>query len=510
VVVVPIYATLTAQQTAYILTDSGARVVVVSTRHQLDKVLSIKEQTAVERVIVMDPVNTGQAEPMQRLMREGPAERDPDLETRAAAISADDLASIVYTSGTTGTSKGVQLTHGNLTSNVLNSMNGFDLGPEEISVSFLPLSHVTARHADFALLYRGVTLAYCSFIEQLPETLLEVRPSVFIAVPRVYEKIHGQVEQQANRFSKRAIYHWALSVGRAHSHEILAGMKPKALSWKLANRLVYSQVRARLGGRIAIFVSGGAPLGKELASWYASIGIRIHEGYGLTETSPVIAINTPGAHKIGTVGRPLVNLEVRIANDSEILVRGPSVFQGYWNRPEETEKAFEDGWFKTGDIGNLDENGFLSVTDRKKDLLKTSGGKFIAPQPIENSIKLNALIGTAVVLGDRRKFASVIISPHFPLLEEWARANHVSFSSRQELIADPKVKTLYEGIVRDVNRSLARFETLKKVLLVKEEFTASDGTLTPTFKLRRKAIEDRYRNEIDEMYRESEEVSSLL
>ena len=509
VVVVPIYSTLTAPQTGYILVDSGAKVVVVSTSQQLEKVLSIQDQTAVERVVVMDAVTSAHAEPMQRLMREGPSDRDPELEARARAISADDLASIIYTSGTTGTSKGVQLSHGNLTSNVLNSLTEFDVGPEDISVSFLPLSHVTARHADLGLLYRGVTLAYCPFFEQLPQTLLEVLPTIFIAVPRVYEKIHTQVELRANRFPKRAIYQWALPVGRAHSTEILAGRQPKALSWKLANKLVYSQVRARMGGRVRIFVSGGAPLGKELASWYASIGIRIHEGYGLTETSPVIAINTPRAHKVGTVGRPLPNVEVRIAADSEILVRGPSVFHGYWNRPDETESAFLDGWFKTGDIGDLDEEGFLSVTDRKKDLLKTSGGKFIAPQPIENSIKLNSLIGTAVVLGDRRKFASVIISPHFPLLEEWATANNVSFSSRQQLISDPRVKILYEGIVAEVNRGLARYETLKRVLLVPDEFTANDGTLTPTFKLRRKAIEERYRKEIEELYREAEQVSSI-
>ncbi len=506
-VVVPIYSTLTAQQTAYILNDSGAKVVVVSTEDQLKKVLSIKNQTAVEKVVVMDPVENDEAVPMRRLMQEGPTERDSELEARARSISPDDLASIIYTSGTTGTSKGVQLSHGNLTANVLNSMNGFEVGPGQISISFLPLSHVTARHADFALLYRGVTLAYCPFFEQLPQTLAEVLPTIFVAVPRVYEKIYSQVEQKVKGFPKRAIYRWALSVGRAHSPKVLAGKTPKALSWKLADKLVYSQVRSRMGGRVGTFVSGGAPLGKELAAWYASIGIRIHEGYGLTETSPVIAINTPRAHKMGTVGRPLSNVEVRIANDQEILVRGPSVFRGYWNRPEETRNAFVDGWFKTGDIGNLDEDGFLSVTDRKKDLLKTSGGKFIAPQPIENSIKLNALIGTAVVLGDRRKFASVIISPHFPLLEEWAGVNRVPFSSRQELVANPKVKALYEDIIAEVNRGLARYETLKRVLLVPDEFTANDGTLTPTLKLRRKAIEERYRKQIDDLYREAEIAS---
>jgi long-chain acyl-CoA synthetase len=337
---------------------------------------------------------------------------------------------------------------------------------------------------------------------------MEVRPTIFVAVPRVYEKIFNQVERKTQGFAKQKIYRWALSVGRTHRPKILAGKKPQSPSWKMASKLVYSKVRAQLGGQVEIFVSGGAPLGKELAAWYASIGIRIHEGYGLTETSPVIAINTPRAHKMGTVGRPLNNVEVKIADDAEILVRGPSVFTAYWNRPEDTRNAFVNGWFKTGDIGNLDEDGFLAVTDRKKDLLKTSGGKFIAPQPVENSLKVNALIGTAVVLGDRRKFASVIISPHFPLLEEWARANNVTFSSREDLVSNPKVKALYEGIVSQVNHGLARYETLKKVLLVPDEFSPNDGSLTPTLKLRRKTIEERYRKQIDELY-ENAEVSSL-
>jgi len=501
-VVVPIYATLTAQQTSYILCDSTAKIVFVSTADQLKKVLSIKDETALERVVVMDSVATADAAPMRPLMQKGPTGRDSELERVARTITPDNLASIIYTSGTTGTSKGVQLTHGNLTSNVLNSLRDFKVNSGHISVSFLPLSHVTARHADIALLHQGVTLAYCPFFEDLPQTLMEVRPTIFIAVPRVYEKIYLQVEKNTQGKAKGAIYRWARSVGAAHRSKVLDGATPTSLDWKLAHRLVYSKVRARMGGQVKIFVSGGAPLGRELAEWYASIGIRIHEGYGLTETSPVIAINSPQAHKVGTVGSPLCNVEVRIASDSEILVRGPSVFRAYWNRPEETRDAFVDGWFKTGDIGQLDEDGFLTVTDRKKDLLKTSGGKFIAPQPVENSLKLNALIGTAVVLGDRRKFASVLISPHFPLLEEWAHANQIAFSTRESLVTHPKVKALYEDIVAEVNRGLARYETLKKVLLVPDEFTASDGALTPTLKLRRKVIEERYREQIDALYLE--------
>jgi long-chain acyl-CoA synthetase len=501
-VVVPIYATQTAQQAAYILCDSGAKVVVVSTESQLQKVLSTKKQMCVEHVVVMDPLETADATQMRELMREGSEEGIRQVEAIAETIASENLASIIYTSGTTGEAKGVKLTHGNLTSNIKCSLSGFDLGPWQTSISFLPLSHVTARHADFALLYRGVTLAYCPFIEQLPEVLLEVRPQILVAVPRIYEKLYSQVQKNTRGFPRNAIYRWALAVGRTHEREILAGKTPRSLKWKLANRLVYSKVRAKLGGNVEIFVSGGAPLGYELAKWFAAMGMRIHEGYGLTETSPVIALNSPLSHKIGTVGRPLANVEVRIAIDSEILVRGPSVFRAYWNKPRETTEAFENGWFKTGDIGELDESGFLVVTDRKKDLIKTSGGKFIAPQPIENSLKLNALVGTAVVLGDRRKFPSVIISPHFPALEEWARANQVTGISREELVTSPKVKALYEGIVEQVNAGLGRHEMLKKVLLVPHEFSANDGSLTPTMKVRRKIIEERYSRQIEEMYDE--------
>ena len=259
-----------------------------------------------------------------------------------------------------------------------------------------------------------------------------------------------------------------------------------------------------MGGKVETFISGGAPLGRELAEWYANAGIRIHEGYGLTETSPVIAVNTPLNHRIGTVGKILPNLEVLIADDGEILVRGPSVFPGYWNRPEETKAAIVDGWFKTGDIGNLDGDGYLSVTDRKKDLIKTSGGKFIAPQPIENSLKLNPLVGTAAILGDRRKFPAVLLSPNFIPLEEWARENNIPFISRAELVAHPKVQALYAGIVEGVNANLARFEKLKRILLVADEFSPENGALTPTMKLKRKVIEERYRGQIDELYAQAE------
>jgi long-chain acyl-CoA synthetase len=504
-VTVPIYSTQTAEQTAYILNDSGARVIAVSTKSQLEKVLSVQSRTSLERVMVMDTVETALAVHMQPLMLRGPVDADPEFDARAQSIGPDDLATIIYTSGTTGTPKGAMLTHGNMASNIAHSMEAFGFGSkDELSVSFLPLSHVTARHVDFALLYRGVVLAYCPDLARLAQVLAEVQPNIFIAVPRVYEKIRQQVILKTVGFPKTVIYRWALSVGRAHRDETLAEIRPSTLSWKIADKLVFSKVRKGMGGKAEEFVSGGAPLGRELAEWYADIGIPIHEGYGLTETSPVIAVNTPRINKLGTVGKPLANVEVRIADDGEVLVRGPSIFKGYWNRPDETAAAFIDGWFKTGDIGDLDSEGFLSITDRKKDLIKTSGGKFIAPQPIENSLKLNPLIGTAVVIGDRRKFPAVLISPFFPVLEDWARANEVEITSRESLVAHAKVQALYEGVVEETNRNLARFEKLKRVLIVPEEFSAADGTLTHTLKVKRRGIEDRYRTLIDEMYAKAE------
>jgi long-chain acyl-CoA synthetase len=511
-VTVPLYTTLTAEQTAFVLNDSGCRTIFLSSDQQLHKILSILPQTQIDKIVVMDPLEfNGDLVPfaskcvtMNQLTLSGPENLGAEIEKKARSIGPDHLATIVYTSGTTGTSKGALLTHGNIASNISCSLAGFEMRPGLISISFLPLCHITARHVDFAMLYYGVTLAYCPFLDRLPASLMEIQPSLFVAVPRVYEKIYAQAKQKAKGQPKRAIFDWALSVGQQHKPEILAGKTPTSPIWKLANKLVFSKIRQGMGGRVETFISGGAPLGRELAEWYATVGIRIHEGYGLTETSPVIALNTPANHRIGTVGKILPNLEVRIAEDGEILVRGPSVFKGYWNRPEETRAALVDGWFKTGDIGNIDADGYLSVTDRKKDLIKTSGGKFIAPQPIENSLKLNPLIGTAAILGDRRKFPAVLVSPNFVPLENWARENNIPFSSRAELIAHPKVQALYEEIVEGINGNLARFEKLKRVLLVADEFTADNGALTPTMKLRRRVIEERYRTKIDELYAQAE------
>ncbi len=504
-VVVPIYPTLTADQAAVMLNDAGVRVLFVSTADQLKKALVLKPSTKIEKIVVMDYVGIPEGIPMHRLMHNGPTQRDPEFDVRARAIAADDLATIIYTSGTTGQPKGAMLTHGNLASNLIHSLEEFPLTAGDLSISFLPLSHITARHVDYSMFYHGVTIAYCPLIADLPKALLEVKPTLLVAVPRVFEKVQNEAQARA-RGLKRSIFNWALRVGRAHRGDVLAGRSPSSLSWKLANKFVFSKVREALGGRVKVFISGGAPLGRDLAAWWADIGIRIHEGYGLTETSPVIALNTPLAHKLGTVGRPLPNVEVRIADDGEILVRGPSIFKGYWNLPHETAAAFTpDGFFKTGDIGNVDADGFLSVTDRKRDLIKTSGGKFIAPQPIECKLKSHPLVGEAIVIGERHKFPAVVIAPDFAELDAWAREHNLQASSREELLREPLVRQAYDSIVADANRDLAQFEKMKKVLLVADEFSIANGSLTPTLKLKRRIIEERYHDRIEQLYRESGE-----
>jgi long-chain acyl-CoA synthetase len=507
--VVPIYATQTDEQSAFMLNDAGVKVIFVSSQKQLEKILAVQARTGVQHIVVMDGVETARATQMFRIMKDGPQGPDQEMEASGRTIGPADLATIIYTSGTTGTPKGAMLTHENLASNIAYSLKSFDVTPGEIMISFLPLSHVTARHVDLAMLYYGATLAYVPFVDQLPKALLEVRPTIFVGVPRVYEKVHTAVATKAAGFPKSLIYKWAIAVGRRHRAEIMEGKVPTSLGWRLANHLVFAPVQAGMGGRVHCYISGGAPLGRELAEWYADVGIRIHEGYGLTETSPVIAVNHPRAHKLGTVGKPLDNVEVRIAEDGEVLVRGPSVFKGYLNRPDETRNAFDGEWFRTGDIGNLDADGFLSITDRKKDLIKTSGGKFIAPQPLENTLKHNALIAEAVILGDKRKFPSVLIVPYFPLLEDWAKNNQISFASRAGLVANSQVKALYEGIVQDLNNRLARFEKLKRTLVVAEEFSAETGTLTASLKVRRREVEAHYRQQIDALYADAEKAGAV-
>jgi long-chain acyl-CoA synthetase len=501
---VPIYATQTSDQCRFVLQNSEARVAFVSSRQQYEKLAAVRDQTRLEYIVLMDDApEITEAVPMQSFLGSARAEDDPELAALGRQVEPDDLATLIYTSGTTGTPKGVMLTHGNLASNINVSLDMYEFDKNDLCISFLPLSHVTARHLDYALMNAGVPLAYCPVIEQLPQTMKDVHPTLIVAVPRVYEKVYHQVQNKAHGI-KRKLIQWALSVGAANRETVLRGETPTSFSWKLADKLVFSKVREGMGGHARVFVSGGAPLGKEIATWFADIGIRIHEGYGLTETSPVIALNNPVNHRLGTVGKLMANVELKVAGDGELLVRAPSVFKGYWKMPEETAAVFEDSWFKTGDVGHLDPDGYLSITDRKKDLIKTSGGKFIAPQPIENSLKVNQYVSEAALLGDKRRFPAVLIIPSFEDLEGWARHHSIKFSSRKELVKSHQVQKLYEGIVEELNRNLAQYEKLKKVLVVPDELSIADGTLTPSMKLRRRKLTDRYKKEIDALYSEAE------
>lgn len=508
---VPLYPTLTPEQMGYMLRDSGAKAVVVSSQELYDKVVAAGELPELEHVVVMDAGEFPGAESFAALMTSAGAKQQPDAQFDALAKLAqpDDLATIIYTSGTTGEPKGVMLTHGNLASNINVTTDPLGFDENDTCISFLPLSHVTARHLDYALMCYGTRLAYCPKFDLLPAAMKVIRPTIFVAVPRVYEKIRQAVEaKSAVSPVKSRILGWALATGKKHRAETLAGKAPSGLGVKLADKLVFSKIREAFGGRVKVFISGGAPLGMDSAGWFADAGIRIFEGYGLTETSPVIALNYPNAHRIGTVGRAMPNVECRFAEDGELEVKGPSIFTGYWKKPEATAEVFTpDGWFKTGDIGHVDADGFISITDRKKELLKTSGGKMIAPQPIENKLKANVLVAQAALVGDKHKFLCVLISPNFAALEGWAKTQGISSTNRAVMVKDARVVKAYQEIVDKVNAGLAHFETIKRLRVVPDEWSVEDGTLTPSMKLKRRVVETRYAGEIGELYEDEATAS---
>jgi long-chain acyl-CoA synthetase len=500
---VPIYPTLTADQIALLLIDSGARVAVVSTEAQYKKLASIRSRTQLEHIVVMDEIVDKDSTALSSLLQTAqtsPADMQQWL--RSFQVKPEDLATLIYTSGTTGEPKGVMLTHGNIASNLNYSTRTFAWNTDSSCISFLPLSHITARHLDYALFCKGATLAYCGNFDKLPAALTAVKPTVFVAVPRVYEKIREVVERRAgSKATLKKLFAWALATGRRHREEILLGRIPSSFRWRLADRLVFKKVKQAFGGKVRDYIAGGAPLGLETAGWFADVGIRIFEGYGLTETSPVLALNNAQNHRIGSVGKPIESVECQIAPDGEVLVRGPFVFAGYWHKPEATREVIEtDGWFHTGDIGRLDGDGFLYITDRKKELLKTSGGKMIAPQPIESKLNNSPLVACAALVGDRHKFLSVLIAPAFPVLESLAQQQGIAFASRVELVSDPRVQAEYQALVDQVNESLANFETIKRFHLVTEEWSMDSGEFTPTMKLKRRVVTQRYARQIDAIY----------
>jgi long-chain acyl-CoA synthetase len=502
---VPIYPTLPSEQIAELLRDAGCRIAIVSTRQQFEKVEAGRARSGVEWTIVMDAPAPAGAIALGELLAGADAEgarRDAEFDARVRSVAPQQLATLIYTSGTTGEPKGVELTHGNIAANQNVTAVDFGFSHKDSCISFLPLSHVTARALDYVMYNAGAQVAYCPQFEKLPQAMQEVRPTVIVGVPRVYEKIRQAVEQKSAASAvKKGILRWALKVGAGHIDTVYGGGRPGSAAWKLANKLVYSKVRAAFGGRVEFFISGGAPLGIDTAKWFASAGIALWEGYGLTETSPVISLNNPNHHRMGSTGMPLPNVELKLAEDGELLVRGPSVFRGYWQKAAATAECFDsEGWFRTGDIARLDDDGFLYITDRKKELLKTSGGKLVAPQPIENKLKNSVLVAQAALVGDRHKFISALISPNFAALEAWAKENGVAAPSRSGLVADERVTALYAEIVSEVNATLANFETVKRFRIVADEWTQEGGELTPSMKLKRRVLTARYAAAIDELY----------
>lgn len=516
---VPVYPTLPAHQASYILRNSGARVVFVQDREQLEKVEAERDQLPeLEHVVTFDPQLAGETvRSLSQLQREGAAAEaaHADWKSNALAFTPDTLATLIYTSGTTGDPKGVMLTHGNFTSNVLAALKVLTLGPDDHCLSLLPLSHSFERMAGhYTMFHAGATINYAESIDAVSANMGEVHPTVMLAVPRLYEKIYARVLENAvgGGALKRRIFFWAKANAEAWADRFLAGTPiPAGLRMKkaMADRLVFSKLQARTGGRIRFFVSGGAPLSPEIAKFFYAAGLPILEGYGLTETSPVIAVNPMEGLRIGTVGPAVPGVEVRIAEDGEVLCRGPNVMRGYFNNPEATKEAIDpDGWFHTGDVGQLDEAGYLRITDRKKDLIVTAGGKNIAPQPIENMVKTNKFIANAVMLGDRRKFPIMLVVPNFESLAAWATERGLGDTAPEALLAQPDARAKVEREVMGALRELASYETPKKFILVREDFTVENGLLTPTLKVKRRLVEKKYAKEIEEIFAEAEHHES--
>ena len=516
-VTVPIYPTLSAAQVRYILKDSGARVVFVSTRLQVDKVQEIRhELPSLEAIIVMDG-GAASASPsvtsMQALSERGHEQMTGEwgagktFKDRSKAIGPAHLATIIYTSGTTGEPKGVMLTHGNLVANIKASANVLSVSQDDVALSFLPLSHAFERMVVYVYLISGVTINFAESFDTLARDIAAVRPTILTGVPRVYEKLYGRISDkgQTGTGMKPKIFKWAVGVAQAKGQAALRGTAPgllTSLQASLADHLVFAKIRDGIGGRIRYLVSGSAPLPSAVAEFFQGIGMPIVEGYGLTETSPILTVNPPEAPRGGSVGRPIPGVEIRIADDGEILARGPNVMSGYYNKPTATTDAIRDGWFHTGDIGTIDNEGYLRITDRKKDLLVTSGGKKIAPQPIEAVLKRSPIVAEAVLLGDRQKFAAALIVPEFNALERRLKDLGRPPGSRDELVKRADVIKLYDEIVDALNRELSQFERIKKFTLLPAEFTIESGELTPTLKVKRKVVEERWKEAIQELYKE--------
>lgn len=510
-VTVPIYTSLTPPQIKYIINDSEARFVVCSNPDMWSRLEVIRaELPLVEKYIMIEDLAPAGVLTLKEVEKEGEKlnrQNPGEFDKIAESIGPDDLATIIYTSGTTGVPKGAMLSHYNLVSNVQALRSVIEFTEKDTALSFLPLSHVLERMCTFAWIYVGATIAYAESVDTVAQNLVEARPTIMVSVPRLFDKFYARVIDNVLSSSnlKKKIFFWALKTGRKYAQKKIN--REKISGWLrfrcgLAYKLVFSKIVEKTGGRVRFFVSGGAPLSRDIAEFFYAMGILVIEGYGLTETSPVIAVNRLEDFRFGSVGKILPEVEVKIAEDGEIWARGPNVMKGYFKKEAETREAFEDGWFKTGDIGYLDKDGYLVITDRKKDILVTAGGKNVAPQPIENTLKSSPYIANAVVVGNHRKFVSALVVPDFDKLEIWARENNVAFGDRKELVNRPEI---YEFFMKEIDRltpHLASYEKIKKISLLDKDFEIEAGELTPTLKVRRKIVEEKYKDLIDRMYAE--------
>jgi long-chain acyl-CoA synthetase len=515
VIDVPIYPTLTPPQVSYILKDSGARALFIQNRAKFEQVQeSLKDCTQLEHIIFFDGSGAEESNSLtfselEARGRELNAERPGLSRELAHAVEPEDLATIIYTSGTTGEPKGVMLTHSNLVTNLIDSSCQLSFDESDSVLSVLPFSHVLERLAMYMYMYHGMSVFYAESMEKIGDNLREVHPTLMICVPRLFEKIYARIKDKAAEGgkAKSALLAWAVQVGKDYARHTISHRKMPpllALKYKLASRLIFSKWHAGMGGRIRLFVSGGAALPDEIALIFAGAGLPIVQGYGLTETSPVISAGKLDDNRIGTVGTPIRNVEVRIAADGEIETRGPNIMRGYYNKPAETQAVFtEDGWFKTGDIGTLDEDGFLRITDRKKELFKTSGGKYIAPQPIEQMIKGSRFVNQVVLVGNARKFPAALIVPDWEQLRSYAELKGLDTRAPSELIKHPRILDLFERQVAAHTPNLAQYEKVKRIALLENELTIDGDELTPTLKVKRRVVDEKYHDVIDRLYTEA-------
>jgi long-chain acyl-CoA synthetase len=518
-VTVPVYFNESPDRMTYILKHCGAKVVFVVGAPQLHKILAVRESLPeLEQIVVADGGSDIPPECLryETLIASASAADISSYRLRASQVLPGQLASLIYTSGTTGEPKGVMLTHNNFCSNVYDVGHDFSLDPaKDVALSFLPLAHVYGRTLDYIYIFQGTTLAYVESVEAVAQALLEVRPTITAAVPRFFEKIYARLVEQGSKNTgmKRMIFDWAMKVAQQATPWRATGVSASLslkTQWELADKLVYKKIRMGLGGNLRIISSGGAPLSQSLAEFFWTVGIPIYQGYGLTETSPIVSSNYP-VNRMGSSGKPIPNVQVRAAEDGEILVKGPCVMQGYYKNPEATREVLsEDGWFRTGDIGYVDKDNYLFITDRKKDLIKTAAGKFVAPQPIENALKTSPYILNAMVVGDKRKFIVAVVVPNAATVAAKAADQGIKFSSNIELAVHPWVHALIDAEVKRLTIHLAQYETIKRFALLPEDFTFDNGSLTFTLKLKRRVVEQQYAGVIESLYADVAEPRPIL